>query len=125
MADADKSDVPYQVFSLPEVDRQRGDERWMEFHRSATQYAGIYVLPRGADDDQTPHDDDEIYYVLSGRGRIALGTGGESQAVSTGSIIYVKSQEEHRFVEIEEDLHLLVFFSLSGDTATPNTPADS
>ena len=35
--------------------------------------------PRGGRDPQTPHDQDEIYIVASGRGTFALGTEEESE----------------------------------------------
>ncbi|MCK7526822.1 MAG: cupin domain-containing protein [Ignavibacteriales bacterium] len=29
---------------------------------------GLYVLPTGGGDPQSPHTEDEVYYVVSGRG---------------------------------------------------------
>ena len=57
--------------------------------------------------------EDEIYYVVSGRGAIVVA--GERRPVRPGSIVFVAKEVEHRFVDIEEDLSLLVFFAPSTD----------
>jgi len=36
---------------------------------------------------------------------------GERRPVRPGSIVFVAKEVEHRFVDIEEDLSLLVFFA--------------
>ena len=75
--------------------------------------AGIYELMAGADDKQTPHKEDEIYFVLSGRGRLSVKgtTGIQEFEARSGSILFVKAGLEHHFHAITEDLRLLVFFS--------------
>lgn len=65
--------------------------------------------PAGALDDQQPHAEDEVYYVVRGRAR--LDGGGRSMQVQPGSIVYVAAGVEHRFVEITEDLEVVVFWS--------------
>jgi mannose-6-phosphate isomerase-like protein (cupin superfamily) len=60
---------------------------------------------------QSPHDEDEVYFVLSGKARMRV-SGGE-QEVSAGTILYVRATEKHSFFEIEEDMTLLVFFAAS------------
>ncbi|NKC00037.1 MAG: cupin domain-containing protein [Pseudomonadales bacterium] len=57
---------------------------------------------------QTPHDEDEMYYVI--RGRAKLHVGGTEQSVNPGTLLYIKAAEEHSFFEIEEDMTLLVVF---------------
>lgn len=71
--------------------------------------AGIYVLETGADDRQVPHREDEVYVVLAGRG--ALISGATRVDVSPGSLVYVPKATQHRFVDIIEDLMLLVVFA--------------
>ncbi len=44
-----------------------------EFLRVPAMSAGIYVLPAGATDKQTPHQEDEIYYVVRGKAKMRLG----------------------------------------------------
>lgn len=70
--------------------------------------AGLYVLDAGAVDGQSPHGEDEIYYVVSGRGRITVR--GATRDVVPGSIVFVAAQEPHTFHDITERLVLLVAF---------------
>ena len=74
-----------------------------------TMSAGVYVLPRGATDLQTPHGEDEVYYVVHGHGRFRHGDSDET--VEPGDILFVLAREEHRFHSIEEELVLLVVFA--------------
>jgi mannose-6-phosphate isomerase-like protein (cupin superfamily) len=84
-----------------------------EFLRVPSLSCGLYVLPRGAKDLQGPHDEDEVYYVLSGRARIRVDSQGHE--VSAGCLLFVGATQEHSFIEIEEDTTLLVFFASGGD----------
>ena len=101
----------WQVFASDElVKRQReSDDPYLEFLEVPSLSCGIYSLPVGAEDPQTPHDEDEVYYVMSGRARLRVA--GEERLVGPGSILYVAAAAEHSFVEIEEALTLLVFFA--------------
>lgn len=58
----------------------------------------LYKLPAGADDPQTPHDDDEIYYVLEGRANFRVEN--DIRAVKPGMIIFVKAKAPHKFIDI-------------------------
>jgi mannose-6-phosphate isomerase-like protein (cupin superfamily) len=69
---------------------------------------GTYSLRAGAVDTQTPHAEDEIYAVTSGRARFT--GGGRTIEVGAGSVFFVPAEEEHRFHDITEDLAVLVFF---------------
>ena len=73
---------------------------------------GVYTLPAGAKDLQGPHDEDEVYFVLEGRGRLRVE--GTERSVGPGSLLYVRGTSEHSFFEIEEDITLLVFFASGG-----------
>jgi rare lipoprotein A len=107
-----------QPLDLPKLiaeHRQRTDP-WHEFFRVPDLSLGIYRLRAGAQDAQTPHDEDEIYYVLSGRGRIRIGD--EDHDVAPGDVVYVAKRVAHQFHDISEDLELLVFFApAEGSTA--------
>jgi len=85
------------------------DGPWREFLRVPALSMGIYSLAAGAADPQDPHTEDEVYYVVSGRGRLSVG--GEDQTVGAGSIVYVAKNVTHFFHSIEEDLTTLVFFA--------------
>lgn len=83
--------------------------RYLEFLRVPDLSMGLYVLKAGAEDTQLPHDEEEIYVVSAGRAKVRVG--GEDRAVQPGSIIYVAKRVPHKFHDISEDLHLLVFFA--------------
>jgi mannose-6-phosphate isomerase-like protein (cupin superfamily) len=60
-------------------------------------------------DQQQPHSEDEVYYVL--KGKAWFRSGEERLAVGPGSLIFVERFAEHRFYDITEDLAVLVFFA--------------
>jgi len=70
---------------------------------------GLYVLPAGGVDPQSPHTEDEVYYVVSGKAQIQVAD--ESRAVQAGLMVYVAKNVEHRFHSIEEELTVIVFFA--------------
>jgi mannose-6-phosphate isomerase-like protein (cupin superfamily) len=70
---------------------------------------GTYSIPAGGVDGQRPHTEDEIYVVTGGRAHIVTPT--QKAAVIPGDVIFVPAGEEHRFVDITEDLTLLVVFA--------------
>lgn len=82
---------------------------WVEHFRSESLSFGTYCIPAGGLDDQIPHREDEIYVVSSGRGRVVTDSGEAS--VGPGDVVYVPAGEAHRFVDITEDMTLLVFFA--------------
>jgi mannose-6-phosphate isomerase-like protein (cupin superfamily) len=100
-----------EVRELAEVDRAREDagELYQEFLRVPSMSAGLYVLEAGAEDPQTPHAEDEVYYVVSGRGAIRIGD--EDHPVAAGSVVFVGKRVEHHFHSITERLQLLVVFA--------------
>lgn len=97
--------------NIAEVEKQRAEsgKSYREFLRVPAISAGLYVLPVGATDRQTPHREDEVYYVL--RGRAGFRAGGEDREVSAGSVIFVAAEVEHKFYDISEELGLLVVFA--------------
>jgi mannose-6-phosphate isomerase class I len=60
---------------------------WTEHLRVSDLSVGTYSIAAGADDDQEPHTEDEIYVVTAGRGTLAAG--GQTAPVGPGSVIYV------------------------------------
>jgi mannose-6-phosphate isomerase-like protein (cupin superfamily) len=90
-------------------ERARSGDLYLEFLRVPDLSAGLYVLAAGAKDPQTPHQEDEVYAVLSGRAMIRVGE--EDRRIEAGSIVYVPARVEHRFHSIDEELELLVFFA--------------
>ena len=82
---------------------------YREHLRVADLSAGTYCIPAGGVDTQSPHTEDEIYVVLSGRGR--LRGGDDVVDVGPGSAVYVPAGEEHRFTDVVADLTVLVLFA--------------
>ena len=80
-----------------------------EFLRVPSLSCGVYHLAAGSKDMQSPHDEDEVYFVVEGRANVKIGD--ELKSVNVGSVIYVRATETHTFFEIEEDMTLLVFFA--------------
>ncbi|MCC6775835.1 MAG: cupin domain-containing protein [Hyphomicrobiales bacterium] len=89
--------------------RRRVDKSYVQFLNAGTMSAGLYELPSGAEDPQTPHAEDEIYAVLDGRAHITVA--GETRPVHRGDIVFVAAGVEHAFHDIEEDLSVLVIFA--------------
>jgi len=79
-----------------------------EVVRSHDLSVGVYVLEAGATDLQSPHTEDEVYYVIRGRARIEVGD--EDRPVGAGSIVFVPADVPHRFQAIEDELVVLVAF---------------
>jgi len=109
--------VPRDAWKLFDVEaeirrQQSSGSPYREFLRVPALSSGVYSLPAGATDLQSPHDEDEVYFVLSGSGRVRVE--GEERPVGPGSILYVGATSEHSFFEIDEDITLLVFFASGG-----------
>jgi mannose-6-phosphate isomerase-like protein (cupin superfamily) len=100
-----------QAYELAQLIQQRADSNklYLEFLKIPDLSLGIYALPAGGTDPQSPHTEDEVYYVVSGRAKILVAE--ESRDVQAGSIVYVAKNVAHRFHSIEEELTLLVFFA--------------
>jgi len=92
---------------LAGLDPDRHD--FAEFFRSATLSLTVARWPAESVDDQQPHTEDEVYYVVSGRARLSVAD--EDVEVSAGSIAYVAAGVEHRFHNIVEDLRVIVFWA--------------
>ena len=101
----------WQVFDLDEVRGKLEGKavEYLEFLNVPALNCGIYFLQAGSTDMQAPHDDDEVYVVLSGRARMRLGD--SERDIGPGSLLYVSATTEHSFFEIEEDMTLLVLFA--------------
>ncbi len=100
-----------QAYELAQLISQRADSNklYLEFLKVPDLSMGLYVLPAGGADPQSPHTEDEVYYVVSGKAKILVAE--ENRDVHAGSIIYVAKNVEHRFHSIEEELTVLVLFA--------------
>jgi len=66
-----------------------------------------YYAPRGAD-PQTPHDQDEVYIVVSGSGRYTVD--GETVSFAAGDVLFAPAGADHRFEAFTEDFATWVIF---------------
>lgn len=80
-----------------------------EVLRSDLLSVGLYLLPAGGTDDQSPHNEDEVYYAVSGRATLRVGE--EDHPVQPGTLLFVPALEVHFFHDIEEELVLVVFWA--------------
>ncbi len=70
---------------------------------------GLYALTTRSEDRQQPHDKDEVYYVVKGSATLEVGE--DKILAKPGSVIYVKAEVPHRFIDITQDIEVLVIFS--------------
>jgi len=82
---------------------------WVEHLSASDLSVGTYSIAAGADDDQEPHTEDEIYVVTAGRA--TLEAAGQAAPVGPGSVIYVPAGEPHHFTDITSDLAVIVLFA--------------
>ena len=100
-----------EVFEVGQLEEQRRESGrlYLEFLKVPAISAGLYTLRAGQDDPQQPHTEDEIYYIVSGK---ASFVGGDKECkVQAGTVLFVEANLEHHFLNIEEDLSVLVIFA--------------
>ncbi|MDB5483599.1 MAG: cupin [Caulobacteraceae bacterium] len=104
MADAD------WLFSLRGAEARLpdgpGSMRFRYSLRHGTMKLGLYA-PRGQD-DQTPHDQDELYWIVSGSGFFLKN--GEREPFAPQDVIFVEAGADHRFVDFTPDFAAWVIF---------------
>lgn len=66
---------------------------------------GIYFP--GGEDDQSPHDQDELIFIF-GTGFIVKGS--DRIGFKAGSLFFVEAKLDHRFVDFSHDLRTWVIF---------------
>jgi len=76
-------------------------------HQSPGLELGVYVLVAPEPDRQQPHEDDEVYVVLEGSGRLEVE--GEETDLAEGDAVFVPAGAEHRFTGYEHMSVLVVF----------------
>jgi mannose-6-phosphate isomerase-like protein (cupin superfamily) len=84
-------------------------DTYAEWVRSQRLSAGVYRLPAGGVDGQTPHTEDEVYVVT--RGAASLDVEGVVTPVRPGSMAFVPERTEHRFVDVSDDFETVVVFA--------------
>ena len=66
-----------------------------------------WYTPRSSD-QQTPHDQDELYVINKGTGQFLAGR--RSTPFGPGDVLFVPAGETHRFENFSDDLELWVIF---------------
>jgi oxalate decarboxylase/phosphoglucose isomerase-like protein (cupin superfamily) len=63
-----------KAFELAQLITQHADSNklYLEFLKVPDLSMGLYVLPAGGTDPQSPHTEDEVYYVVSGKAKIRV-----------------------------------------------------
>jgi mannose-6-phosphate isomerase-like protein (cupin superfamily) len=100
-----------KAFRLDDLEAERlaNQGAYLQFLRERNMSVGLYALDAGQPDPQSPHRQDEVYFVVSGRASITVGD--ETTEVARGSVVYVPAGVPHKFHHISEDLRVLVVFS--------------
>jgi len=70
--------------------------------------AGVLVLKPGEEDTQEPHENDEVYYVISGDGFLKIKN--KDFKVSKDKVFFVAKNVEHHFHGNKKELKVLYFF---------------
>ena len=97
------------VRSLSELEAEHGSATYREVLRVPALSLGLYAPPAGHDDRQQPHAVDEVYVVVAGRA--VLEVDGVRTPVGPGSVAHVAPGVPHRFVDVVEDLRVVVVFA--------------
>ncbi len=87
---------------------KKSDSYFHTFINKSTLAAGVLVLNPSEEDTQTPHESDEIYYVISGDGYLKINT--KDYPVSKDRIFFVGKHVKHYFHGNKKELKVLYFF---------------
>jgi mannose-6-phosphate isomerase-like protein (cupin superfamily) len=101
-----KTAVPFDIEGV-KAKLATGTGGYEIVHSSPGLEIGVYVLVAPEPDRQSPHEDDEVYVVLEGRGTLEVE--GEQVDLREGQAVFVPAGAEHRFVGYEQ-LSVLVLF---------------
>lgn len=82
---------------------------WADFLKVRHLEAGVLRLQPGQEDTQTPHDSDELYFVIEGTGFIEVGK--EKLPVKKGSAVFVPAEVPHHFYGNRDTLVVLYVFA--------------
>src|SRR5438445_11677481 len=82
---------------------------YLEFLRVPSLSMGLYVLPAGGTDPQTPHTEDEVYYIVSGEAVISVGA--EEHKWRRGGLENVTAKCRHRFQQFGSNIGVRYFLA--------------
>ena len=109
---------PPHGFEVDAVKRrlEAGNGGYEVVHASPGLEVGVYVLVAPEPDHQLPHADDELYFVLDGRGTLEIE--GTKVPVEPGRAIFVPAGAVHQFTGYE-GLSVLVIFARATQREAP------
>lgn len=87
---------------------KNSDSFFQTFINKDSLAAGVLVLTPGEEDTQTPHDSDEVYYVISGNGFLKIKD--KDYKVTKDKLFFVAKDVEHFFHGNTKELKVLYFF---------------
>lgn len=100
--------LDFDVNGYVERIKRRGGPYFHTFINRPGLAAGVLVLAPGEEDTQEPHDDDEVYCVISGDGYLRIKS--RDYPVSANKVFFVAKNTEHRFHGNKKELRVLYFF---------------
>ena len=86
--------------------RAHPDQTFLELCRHGTMSLEIYAPV--SHDPQQPHEQDEIYVIISGQG--IFQNGDVQHLFRAGDFLFVPAGVEHRFLQFSEDFQTWVIF---------------
>jgi mannose-6-phosphate isomerase-like protein (cupin superfamily) len=86
---------------------EAGETDYVEVLSEDSMRAEVAMYPNPA--PKTPHDEDELYFIISGTGTVTVGD--ESYPVEEGDVVFVEEGAEHDFSDIEDEITALVIFA--------------
>jgi mannose-6-phosphate isomerase-like protein (cupin superfamily) len=92
-------------FAVPEGE----PNQYREHLRVPDMSVGTYCIPVGGKDGQLPHTEDEVYVVVRGSARLVADSG--ETDVGPGTVVFVPAGERHEFVDVSDDLSVVVVFA--------------
>ena len=96
---------------LFELDKKGNSTYFLDFLHNSSFEVGVLRLNPGQKDTQGAHSQDELYFVIEGKGYINLVE--KNHEIKKGSCIFVPSDTKHYFHGNKERLVVLYVFSSS------------
>jgi mannose-6-phosphate isomerase-like protein (cupin superfamily) len=101
------TDGPHSGFGFGDVAERLGPGGYEVVYETDRLQVGVYVLAAPEPDTQEPHEWDEVYFVLEGRG--TLDVEGKKHPLGEGAAAFVAARAAHGFEDYERIVLLVVF----------------
>lgn len=87
---------------------KNSQESFHTFINRDTLAAGVLVLQPGEEDTQTPHESDEVYFIIRGNGFLRIKD--KDYPIESNRLYFVGKKIEHYFYGNTKELIVLYFF---------------